>query len=57
MQEVQGPIPGLGSSPGEGNGKSTPVSLPGKSHGQSLAGYIQFMRSKRVGRESVNERA
>ena len=33
-------IPGSGRSPGEGNGKSTPVLLPGKSHGQrSLVGY------------------
>ena len=35
-----GSIPASGRSPGEGNGKSTPVFLPGKSHGQrSLAGY------------------
>ena len=35
-----GLVPGLGSSSGEGNGKPTPVFLPGKSHGQrSLAGY------------------
>ena len=27
-------IPGLGRSPGDGNGKCTPVFLPGKSHGQ-----------------------
>ena len=34
-----GSIPGLGRSPGEGNGKPTPVSLPGKSHGhRSLMG-------------------
>ena len=32
-------IPGLGRSPGVGNGKPTPVFLPGKSHGQrSLVG-------------------
>ena len=32
--------PGLGSSPGEGNGNPTPVFLPGESHGQrSLVGY------------------
>jgi len=33
--------PGLGRSPGEGNGNPvTPVSLPGESHGQRrLAGY------------------
>ena len=29
-----GSIPGLGRSPGEGNGQPTPVPLPGKSHGQ-----------------------
>ena len=35
-----GSIPGLGRCPGEGNGQSTPVLLPGKSHGQrSLVGY------------------
>ena len=33
-------IPGSGRSPGEGNGKPTPVFLPGEPHGQrSLAGY------------------
>ena len=31
--EDSGSIPGLGRSPGEGNGNPTPVSLPGKSHG------------------------
>ena len=35
-----GSIPGWGRFPGEGNGKPTPVFLPGESHGQrSLAGY------------------
>ena len=35
-----GSVPGSGRSPGEGNGQSTPVLLPGKSHGQrSLVGY------------------
>ena len=35
-----GLIPGLGRSPGEGNGNPTPVFLSGKSHGQrSLSGY------------------
>ena len=34
-----GSIPGSGRSPGEGNGKLTPVFLPGESYGQrSLAG-------------------
>ena len=42
--EDPGSIPGLGRSPGEGNGRrkwqSTPVFLPGESHGQrKLAGY------------------
>ena len=33
-------IPGSGRSPGEGNGKLTPVLLPGESHGgKSLVGY------------------
>ena len=35
-----GLIPGLGRSPGEGNGYTLPVFLSGESHGQrSLAGY------------------
>ena len=35
----EGSIPGLGRSPGVGNG-NPPLFLPGKSHGQrSLAGY------------------
>ena len=35
-----GSIPGLGRSPGEGNGNPLPVFLPGESHGQrSLVGY------------------
>ena len=35
-----GLIPGLETSPGEGNQLPTPVFLPGESHGQrSLAGY------------------
>ena len=35
-----GLIPGLGRSPGKGNGKPTPVFLPGKSHGwRRLACY------------------
>ena len=38
--EDPGLIPGLGRSPGVGNGKPTPVFLPGKSHRQrSLEGY------------------
>ena len=35
-----GSIPGSGRSPGEGDGFSTPVFLPGEFHGQrSLASY------------------
>ena len=35
-----GSVPGLGRSPGEGNGNPLAVFVPGKSHGQrSLAGY------------------
>ena len=35
-----GSIPTSGRSPGVGNGKPTPVFLPGESHGQrSLVGY------------------
>jgi len=35
-----GSIHGLGRSPGGGNGSSTPVFLPGKSHGQgTLVSY------------------
>ena len=35
-----GSIPGSGRSPGEGNGKPTPVFLPGEFHGwRSLVGY------------------
>ena len=35
-----GLIPGLGRSPGEGNGNPLQYSCPGKSHGQqSLVGY------------------
>ena len=46
-----GSIPGLGRSPGEGNGNPTPVSLPGKSHGQrSLVGYSPW-GCKRVGHD------
>ena len=33
-----GLIPGLGRSPGEGNGYPTPVSLPGEFHGQRRLG-------------------
>ena len=43
-----GSTPGLGRSPGEGSGKPTPVSLPGKSHGRrSLLGYSPWGRKVR----------
>ena len=42
-----GSIPGSGRAPGEGNGKPTPVSLPGKSHGQrSLVGCSPLGRKE-----------
>ena len=38
-----GSIPGSGRSPGDGNGSSTPVFLPGEFHGQrSLAGCSRW---------------
>ena len=38
--EYPGLIPGSGRSPGKGNGKPTPVLLPGEFHGQrNWAGY------------------
>ena len=50
--EDSGSIPGLGRSPGEGNGNPTPVFLLGESHGQrSLAGYIQAMGSQSAGHD------
>ena len=48
-----GLIPGLGRSPGEGN--TTAVFLPGKSHGQrSLAGYSSWGH-KRVRHKLASE--
>ena len=42
-----GSIPGSGRSPGEGNGKPTPVLLPGESHGgKSLVGYSPWGRKE-----------
>ena len=42
-----GSIPGLGRSPGEGNGNPLQVFWPGKSHGQrSLAGYSLWGRKE-----------
>ena len=43
----QGLIPGLGRYPGEGNGKPTPVLLPGEFHGERcLAGYSSWSRKE-----------
>ena len=40
-------IPGLRRSPGEGKWQTTPVFLPGKSHGQrSLVGYSPWGRKE-----------
>ena len=48
-----GSIPGLGRSPGEGNGNLLQYSFPGKSHGQgSLAGYSSWGH-RRVGHDLV----
>ena len=42
-----GSIPGLGRSPGEGNGNPLQLFLPGKSHGQrSLVGYSPRSRKE-----------
>ena len=44
-------VPGLGRSPGEGNGNPLQYSVPGKSYGQrSLASYSPWS-CKRVGRD------
>ena len=43
-----GLIPGLGRSPGERKWQPSPVFLPGKSHGQRLAGDSRW-DLKRVG--------
>ena len=47
----KGLIPGSGRSPGEGNGKPTPVLLPEKLHGllPEEPGRRQSMESQRVG--------
>ena len=50
-----GLIPGLGRSPGGGNDNPTPVSLPGKSHGQwSLASYSPWDRTESDSTETTN---
>ena len=47
-----GSIPGLGRSPGEGNGNPLISTLARKFHGwRSLVGYIQSMGSQRVGHD------
>ena len=44
-----GSIPGWVWSPGEGNGLTTPVFLPGESHGQSLQSMgLQRIRAERL---------
>ena len=49
MRFKRGKFPGLGRSPGEGKGnQSTPVFLPGKSHGQRAWWTIQSTGSLRV---------
>ena len=41
-------IPGLGRSPGEGNGNPQKYFFPGKSHDLEVPGRLQSMRSQRV---------
>ena len=41
-------VPGLGRSPGEGNGYPLPIFLPGEFHGQRSLGGLQSMGSQRV---------
>ena len=46
-----GSVPGLGRSPGEGNGYPLPIFLPGEFHGQRSLGGLQSMGSQRVGHD------
>ena len=47
MRETRGSIPESGRSAGEGNGKPTPVLLPGEPHGgRSLIGYSPWGRKE-----------
>ena len=47
MWETRGSIPESGRSAGEGNGKPTPVLLPGEPHGgRSLIGYSPWGRKE-----------
>ena len=51
-----GSVPGLGRSPGGGHGNPLQYFCLENPHGQrSLAGYIQFMGSQRVGHDLSNE--
>ena len=43
-----GSIPGLERSPGEGNGKPTPVLLPGESHGGKSLVRLQSTGPQRI---------
>ena len=55
MQEIKGLIPGWGRSPGEGDGKPTPVFFPGKSHGQKSLEDCGPLGHKRVGHNLVTK--
>ena len=48
-------IPGLGRSPGEGNGKPLQYSCLGKSYGQEEHGRLQYTRSQRDRRDLATE--
>ena len=48
-----GLIPGSGRSPGGGNGKPTPVFLPGESHGPEEPGRLHSIGLQRVGQDSA----
>ena len=48
-------VPELGRSPGEGNGKVTPVFLPGKSHGQRNLVDYSLWCCRRVGQDLATE--
>ena len=59
MRETLGSIPGLGRSPGEGNGNQLQYSCLENSHGQrSLAGYRPWIRKEldMTGRQSTAQR-
>ena len=50
-----GSTPGLGRFPGEGNGNSTPVFLPGKFYGQiNLVGYSSWGRRELAMTEHIS---